>query len=141
MEILIAVLMIFVTTLTIGSLIHEDRIKDLECKPGAKTPEDLNIKYDVTSFAMERIEKLEKAIFVKDYLVEVGEAKGDELILKSEAVEIKKSIKETYTEHILFIGTMKLGTGRFETKIFHTSKENYKNHKPLIDEWAKEAKK
>lgn len=88
-----------------------------------------------------KVVAMEEALFVEDYLVEIGEAKGNEQILKSEAVEIKKNIELIEVHHTPFNGRIESPAGKFATETFYTSKENYKNHKPLINKWAKEIKK
>ena len=139
MEILIFGLII--AALSSVCFMQFQKIKDLEWKPEVKTPDRIEVDIINSPETMLRIEKLEKALFVKDYLVEIGEAKGDELILKSESVKIKRNIEIKSVTHFAFSSPLELGTGFFTTESFYTSKENYKNHKPLIDEWAKEIKK
>lgn len=79
-------------------------------------------------------EKLSK-LFVKDYLVEIGETTGDKEILKSEAVEFEKLDypNAIETQDVVFGGTLGI-------QIFYTTKENYKMHKPYFDKWDKEVK-
>ena len=138
MEILIFGLII--AALSSVCFMQFQKTKDLEIDL-TKTPDRIEVDIINSPETMLRIEKLEKALFVKDYLVEIGEAKGDELILKSESVKIKRNIEIKSVTHFAFSSPLEFGTGFFTTESFYTSKENYKNHKPLIDEWAKEIKK
>ena len=92
-----------------------------------------------------RIEKLEKIIdnirenyynlqkninmmlgdlYVKDSLVEIGEASGKTLILKSDSVK--------------FSALHWPNCGYMPSYGLYTTKQNYKNHKPLIDGYKKQ---
>ena len=74
----------------------------------------------------ERIETMEKDFYVEDYLVMIGEANGSRKILKSEAVEIKRTRDITEKKEC---GSLII----FHKNVMsYTSKENYENHKPLI---------
>jgi hypothetical protein len=72
----------------------------------------------------DKVDTMFSDLYVKDYLVEIGEASGKEFILRQNATCFNSVDSDFYS---------------YTTKRY-TSAENYINHKPLIDKWEKEFK-
>jgi len=127
-------------------------INDLKCENGQRKRENKELKDEINvlnsnnDFLRNEIKKINEQcvrydenfkrikdeFYVPDYLVTTGEATGHQNILKSEAVSFDKLNSGAFK----MIVNGELSFGGIDTH--HTSKENYENHKSLIDKWKKE---
>ena len=117
----IPILIAFTTFFTIVLICFMVVIKDL--KNDIKTLDGSEgYANDENNKLSARIDKLESDLYVNDFLVEIKEANGDIKILKSDAIKFKRKNIQ----------------GAFACVVwFYTSKENYENHKTLINKWEK----